>query len=109
MKEVNDKNFQSKVIENKKTVLVDFWAPWCQPCIMMENVIKGIKKNHKNMEFFKYNVDENVKISGNYDIRSIPQIMFFTDGDLIETVTGTISSRDLEILIGYVLGDNNEI
>ena len=109
MKEVNDKNFQSKVIENKKTVLVDFWAPWCQPCIIMGDIIKKIEKKYKNMEFFKYNVDENVKISGGYDIRSIPQLMFFTDGDLIETVTGTIGSRDLEILIGYILGDNNEI
>jgi len=96
MLEVNDKNFDENVLKSDKLVIVDFWAPWCGPCKVMKPLLEKLEYNNVNIKFVEYNVDDNVVYSAMYTIRSIPNIMFFKDGEMVEQFIGTTSKNILE-------------
>ena len=91
--EVNDKNFQEKVIErSKKTpVVVDFWSPWCTPCLMLGPILEKLTKEYKEkFVLAKVNVNENRMISQKYRIMSIPSVKLFRNGMITDEFIGAI-------------------
>lgn len=94
---LNEKNFQKKVIESKKLVLVDFWAPWCGPCQIFAPILEEIEKEfEEKIKVYKINVDENQNISNQYQIEAIPTIFIFKDGKIIDKIIGLITKEELK-------------
>jgi len=84
-----DATFTKDVIQSKEAVLVDFWANWCGPCRMVGPIIDQVsKKTEGKAKVFKLNVDENPKISAKYEIRSIPTVLVFKNGQVINQMVG---------------------
>lgn len=88
---VSDDNFEEEVLKNDLPVLVDFWAVWCAPCQMIVPTLEYLVENYKDkLKICKLNVDENMKTSSNYGVRSIPTLLLFKDGELKETMIGAL-------------------
>lgn len=85
---VTDSNFQEEVLDHKGLVLVDFWAPWCGPCRMLGPIIEEVAEEVKDTKVCKMNVDENREFPMRYGIMSIPTVMLFKDGEIVETMIG---------------------
>lgn len=86
---LTDKNFESEVLKSKDVVLVDFWAPWCGPCRMLEPIVEELAKDFEGKaKVGKVNVDESPQTAGQYGVMSIPTIIIFKDGNPTETFVG---------------------
>lgn len=97
---VTDSNFKEEVLENKGLVLVDFWAPWCGPCRMIGPTIEALAEEQKDtVKVCKMNVDEEREIAGGYGIMSIPTVMLFKDGEIVETMIGLQDKSTFEEVI----------
>ncbi|MBP9758284.1 thioredoxin [Candidatus Dojkabacteria bacterium] len=84
---VTDQNFDEAI--KSGVTLVDFWAPWCGPCQMLGPVIEEIATELKDKaNVYKLNVDDNPNISGRFNVMSIPTIMLFKDGEVVDTMIG---------------------
>ncbi|CEJ10725.1 thioredoxin [Phreatobacter sp. AB_2022a] len=84
-----DATFENDVIKAQAPVVVDFWAPWCGPCRMIAPALDAISTElGDKVKIVKVNVDENPKIASNYGIMSIPTLMIFKDGKLVDRKTG---------------------
>jgi thioredoxin 1 len=95
-KDLQSANFDQKVIKNKKTVLVDFHAPWCGPCQAMAPTIDEISEELKDKaEIFKVNVDEENDLANQYQVMSVPTILIFKDGKVIKQFNGVTEKDDL--------------
>ena len=93
---LNDSNFEKEVTQSNQTVLVDFWAPWCGPCKMIAPLLDEIAAEKAgSVKVAKVNVDENQSLSFKYNIRAIPALLFFKNGQLRDQVTGMASKKDL--------------
>lgn len=95
-KKVNDETFSEFTSNNKKAV-VDAWADWCAPCKQLEPVIEDLANDYQgDVAFGKLNVDENQETAAQYGIRSIPTLLFFKDGELVDQVTGAMPKKVLD-------------
>ena len=93
---LTDRNFQQEVIESQKPVLVDFWAPWCGPCQAMGPVIKELAEEFQARAIVaKVDVDNNSEIAGRYGILSIPTLMIFQNGKVVDQMVGTMPKKAL--------------
>ena len=98
--ELNDSTFEEKVLKSDKPVLVDFWAEWCGPCKMLTPVLEKLStENEGKIQIFKVNVDECQQLAVQFNIRSIPTLLFFKDGQVQEQVVGLKSESDLQASI----------
>lgn len=89
IKEIKDENFSSTVESSSAPVVVDFWASWCGPCKMLAPVIDEIASELEGKaQFFKLNVDDNPVTSTQHRISSIPTVMVFKGGNIVETIVG---------------------
>ena len=93
---LTDANFQKEVLENSQPVLVDFWADWCGPCHMVAPAIEELATDFEGRaKVGKLDVDANGKIAGQYGIRSIPAILLFKDGQVVDQVLGVAPKSEL--------------
>jgi thioredoxin 1 len=93
---VTDASFEQDVLNSEIPVLVDFWAPWCGPCRMVAPVVDEIAEQYDGMvKVVKLNTDENPGIAGQYNIRSIPTLMIFKNGQRVEQVVGAVPKATL--------------
>jgi len=86
---VTDADFQ-ETINNNNLVLIDFWAPWCGPCKAIAPVLEEISDEHSNVVIAKMNTDENPTISSQHGIMSIPTMMIFKNGQLVDRLVGAL-------------------
>jgi len=99
-----DENFDKEVLQSRMPVLVDFWAPWCGPCLMAGPVIEELAKDYEGkMKFGKLNVDENPKISQEYGIMSIPTVIIFNGKKEVNRLIGFPGKSGYEGMIKEVL------
>ena len=85
---VTSADFDEKVLQSDKPVLVDFWAEWCGPCRMIAPVLEEIAGSQDNLEIVKLNVDENPEIAASYRITSIPALNVYSGGQVVKQIVG---------------------
>lgn len=100
-KELTGKNF-AEIIEGEKPVLVDFWAPWCGPCQMMNPIIDELAKEEKDVVIGKVNIDEQAEIAVKYHVMSVPTFLMFKDGKVSGQVVGAVPKDALLSMIKKV-------
>jgi thioredoxin 1 len=92
-----DDNFAEEVLKSSKPVLVDFWAPWCGPCKAIGPIVEELAEQFKDsIKVMKLNVDDSQKTAINYNVRSIPSIILFKDGQVLDTLIGLVPKDRLE-------------
>ena len=98
--DINKDNFSSEVLENDKLVLVDFWAEWCGPCKQISPRLEELaNKYSENLTVCKVDVDENRELAIEYNIRSIPALIIFKGGEMVDSLIGAVSLEELEDLV----------
>lgn len=86
-----DQNFKTEILESDKVALVDFWAAWCGPCMMLGPVIEELAGDYEGKAIVsKLNVDENPNTAAQYGIRSIPTMLIFKNGQVVDQMVGAM-------------------
>lgn len=100
VKHIGDAEFETQVVRSQLPVVVDFWAPWCGPCRMIAPIIEELAQDYKGkVAFVKMNTDENPSTPNQYGIMSIPTLLFFKGGKLVERSIGLKTKAALSKLI----------
>ncbi len=100
----SDQNWQNEVIESTIPVMIDFWAAWCAPCLMIAPAVDELTQQFQGkIKVGKLNVDENPNVAGKYGIRSIPTLLFFHKGELVDRLIGAVPKETIEEKINQIL------
>jgi thioredoxin 1 len=102
--EVDIYSFNDVVLQSDTPVLVDFWATWCKPCLMVAPILDELAEEYDGQVMFtKVDLDQNQKIAANYGIMSIPALIIFKDGEPVANVVGARPKAELKKLVESVL------
>lgn len=96
---VTKDNFEAEVLQSDKTVLIDFWAPWCMPCRMLAPVLEEIAAERDNVKICKVNTDEQMALAMKFQITSIPAVFIFKNGVCVNQTIGLQAKEDLLALL----------
>ena len=102
--EFNDQNFDSDVLEAGMPVLVDFWAVWCGPCKAIAPIVEEIANDYSGkIKVGKMDVDRNNQVAMRYGIRSIPTLLVFNNGEVVDQVIGNVGKESIESMLDKAL------
>lgn len=95
--EITNDNFKESVLENNQLVLVDFWAAWCGPCRMIGPIVDELATEYEGKALIsKCNVDEQGDVAAQFGIRSIPTLLYFKNGEIVDRVVGAVPKTVLK-------------
>ena len=98
--ELSVDNFESEALKSEMPVLIDFWAEWCGPCLMVSPVVEQLSEEYTGkVKFCKLNVDNAREIAAQYGIRSIPTLMLFKDGTVKDTIIGAQPKENMKAFL----------
>jgi thioredoxin 1 len=94
--EITDTNFEQEVINSDKPVLIDFWAVWCGPCKMIAPIIEELAGEYEGkIKIGKVDVDNNQVVAGKFGIRSIPTLLIFNKGEVVDQIIGAVPKQTI--------------
>ena len=97
--ELTEETFDSEVLQSNQLVIVDFWATWCTPCRMLTPILEEIAAERTDIKICTINMDEAENIAETYAVMSLPALLFFRDGELIEECIGLVSKDRIVSLL----------
>lgn len=102
--QLSQARFNEEVLKEEKLVIVDFWAPWCVPCQAIAPVLEGLaQKYNGKLKICKINIDENQSMATEYQILSVPTLLFFKQGKVIKQLVGTKAGTDVQKTIDSLM------
>ncbi|MEZ4741326.1 MAG: thioredoxin [Bdellovibrionota bacterium] len=102
---VTDESFEAKVLNSDVPVLVDFWAPWCGPCLSIGPTLEALADEYQGkVTVAKMNVDENANVPAQYGVRSIPYLALFKGGEVVDSLVGSVPKVKLTEMLDRVIG-----
>ena len=104
VKEYTSDDFKSEVVESDTPVLVDFWAEWCGPCKVIAPVVEELAADYKGkIKFGKVNVDDNNMVASEYGVRSIPTLLIFKNGTVVNQIVGAVPKEKITAILDTVI------
>ena len=101
---LTDETFEEEVLKSNIPVLVDYWAPWCEPCKMIAPILDSLSAEYAGkLKISKVNIDDNQKTPQKYSVRGIPTLMIFKNGNVEATKVGALSKYQLTAFIDSIL------
>ena len=101
---ITDDTFEQEVLQSDTPVIVDFWATWCGPCKMIAPILEEVAAEYLDkVKIVKLDVDANNKTAGKYNIMSIPSLLFFKSGEMVDQVVGAIPKAQLTARLDKVI------
>lgn len=96
---LTNENFEREVVQSDKTVIIDFWASWCNPCRMLAPIFEAAASEAENVKFCKVNVDEQPELAQSFEIMSIPTMIVFKNGVAVKKSVGGMSKEQILKLV----------
>ena len=104
VKEYSANDFKSEVVESDTPVLVDFWAEWCGPCKVIAPVVEELAKDYEGkIKFGKVNVDDHNMVASEYGVRSIPTLLIFKNGAVVNQIVGAVPKEKITAILDTVI------